>query len=76
MSSLALVAQSDTITAPAVTLTPTRDEQPVIEITIAELARIEERLAVQAHLGDLHPAHARRLAAVTAELDRRWAMFI
>jgi len=47
----------------------------VVEITIAELARIEERLAAQAHLGDLHPAHARRLAAVSAELDRRWNMF-
>lgn len=54
----------------------TVDQPPVVEITIAELARIEERLSVQAHLGDLHPAHARRLAAVSAELDRRWAMFV
>lgn len=45
----------------------------VVEITITELVTIEERLAHQAYLGDLHPVHARRLAAVKAELDRRWA---
>ena len=47
--------------------------QDVVTITIPELVSIEQRLAHQAHLGDLHPAHARRLAAVTAELDRRWS---
>lgn len=47
--------------------------QDVVAITIPELVSIEQRLAHQAHLGDLHPAHARRLAAVTAELDRRWS---
>ncbi len=43
--------------------------------TIAELSSTEADLAFQAHLGDLHPAHARRLAAVSAELDRRWSNF-
>ncbi len=47
----------------------------VVEITITELVRVEERLAIQEQLGDLHPAHAVRLAAVSAELDRRWATF-
>ena len=51
----------------------TEAEDETVDITITELVRIEERLAHQAYLGDLHPAHARRLAAVTAELDRRWA---
>ncbi len=45
----------------------------VVSISITELGSVEETLAHQAHLGDLHPAHARRLAAVTAELDRRWS---
>lgn len=49
--------------------------EAVVEITIPELVRIEERLAIQEQLGDLHPAHATRLAAVSAELDRRWATF-
>lgn len=75
MSSLALVSQGDTVATPSVALVPARHEDAVVEITISELVRIEERLAAQAHLGDLHPAHARRLAAVTAELDRRWSAF-
>ncbi len=71
MSSLALVHIAET---PAfATATPAHD--PVVEVTITELVRIEERLAVQAHLGDLHPSHARHLAAVSAELDRRWSAF-
>lgn len=72
MSSLALVpvANSTGMTPAAV-----RSAEPVVDITITELVRIEERLAIQAYLGDLHPAHARRLAAVTAELDRRWSDF-
>lgn len=45
----------------------------VVSIRISDLVTTEEHLAHQAHLGDLHPVHARRLAAVTAELDRRWA---
>jgi len=53
----------------------TSDQQgtELVTVTITELVSIEERLAHQAHLGDLHPAHARQLAAVTAELDRRWS---
>ncbi len=68
MSNLALVS-TDAVEPSA----PAMD--PIVEITITELVRIEERLAVQAHLGDLHPAHARRLAAVSAELDRWWSTF-
>lgn len=70
MSSLATVHVTNFET-PDVALTG----DPVVEVTITELVRIEERLAVQAYLGDLHPAHARRLAAVSAELDRRWSTF-
>lgn len=68
---IAAPARTRVTEAPA--LTPAPDA--VVEITITELVRIEERLAIQAQLGDLHPAHARRLAAVSAELDRRWATF-
>lgn len=71
MSSLALVHVAESQSAPEVAPAG----EPVIEITITELVRIEERLAIQAQLGDLHPAHAHRLAAVSAELDRRWATF-
>jgi len=73
MSSLALVATTTHDAATEASTTPVIE--PVVEITITELVRIEERLAIQAYLGDLHPAHARRLAAVAAELDRRWASF-
>ena len=78
MSSLALAASTpdqDPIdaTSPPAPAPPAHD--PVVEITIPELVRIEERLAVQAHLGDLHPTHTRRLATVSAELDRRWSTF-
>lgn len=52
-----------------------RDETGLVSVTIRELMSTEERLAHQSHLGDLHPAHARRLAAVTAELDRRWSEY-
>lgn len=60
-----------------------RDEAPetaampadIVSITISELVAVEQTLVHQAHLGDLHPAHARRLAAVTAELDRRWSAY-
>ncbi len=61
--------------ASPVTASPATEAQDTVEITITELVAIEERLAHQAHLGDLHPAHARRLAAVTAELDRRWSAY-
>lgn len=72
MSTLAPVHVTNSAeSAPAVA--PAGD--PVVEITITELVRIEERLAIQAHLGDLHPAHAQRLTAVSAELDRRWDTF-
>ena len=71
MSSLALVHVTASDAAPDVAPAG----EPVVQITITELVRIEEQLAVQAHLGDLHPAHARRLAAVSAELDRRWSDF-
>lgn len=72
MSSLALVPATSPVATPA---SARAAHEPVIEISITELVRIEERLAVEAHLGDLHPAHAHRLAAVSAELDRRWSTF-
>lgn len=86
MSSVALIAIAEApvfeLAAPARTrvaeapvLTPATAPDAVVEITITELVRIEERLAIQEQLGDLHPAHAARLAAVSAELDRRWATF-
>ena len=74
MTSLALVPTTDAVAWSPRPSTATEAEA-VVEITIVELVQMEERLAHQAHLGDLHPAHARRLAAITAELDRRWADF-
>ena len=75
MSNLALVDDSnDEIDVPGAA-SVRADADPTVEITITELVAIEERLAHQAHLGDLHPEHARRLSAVTAELDRRWSAY-
>ncbi len=71
MNSLALVHDAET---PALA-TDDPQQDPVVDITITELVRIEERLAMQAHLGDLHPSHARHLTAISAELDRRWSTF-
>lgn len=48
---------------------------PMVSATISDLVAAEADLSYQAHLGDLHPTHATRLAAVTAELDRRWSTF-
>lgn len=73
MNALAYSDQASPMTAPSSAPTSDRTGEALVEVTITELISIEERLAHQAHLGDLHPAHARRLAAVTAELDRRWA---
>lgn len=74
MRNLALVGHGNEADHDAMTETErSNDTEMTVEITITELVAIEERLAHQAHLGDLHPTHARRLAAVTAELDRRWS---
>ncbi len=73
MSNLALVDDGNDEIAAASPAVDRPETDSTVEITITELVAIEERLAHQAHLGDLHPAHARRLAAVTAELDRRWS---
>lgn len=72
MSNLALVDDSNEDVVAAPEILDRTETDSTVQITITELVAIEERLAHQAHLGDLHPAHARRLAAVTAELDRRW----
>ncbi len=48
---------------------------PIMSASIAELVADEADLSYQAYLGDLHPAHAMRLAAISAELDRRWSTF-
>ncbi len=75
MSNLALVDDSNNEIAATAPVVERPETDATVEITITELVAIEERLAHQAHLGDLHPAHARRLAAVTAELDRRWSAY-
>ena len=59
--------------APAAGSAPEREDDDLVAVTILQLISAEERLAHQAHLGDLHPTDSRRLAAVTAELDRCWS---
>lgn len=48
---------------------------PVLSASIADLVADEAELSYEAYLGDLHPANAMRLAAISAELDRRWSTF-
>lgn len=67
---------SETAPAPAETLHTTAVvSDPILSASIAELVADEADLSYQAYLGDLHPANAMRLAAISAELDRRWSTF-